>query len=109
MIAGVSAITSGLATSAPGGIAGAASSNLATTTSGTEASPSFASVLANAAGNTVNSLKQAEQMSIDALQGKADMRAVVDTVMSAEQSLQAAVAIRDKIVSAYLEVSRMAI
>jgi flagellar hook-basal body complex protein FliE len=29
--------------------------------------------------------------------------------MNAEQSLQAAVAIRDKIVSAYLEVSRMAI
>ena len=29
--------------------------------------------------------------------------------MSAEQSLQTAIAIRDKIVSAYLEVSRMAI
>lgn len=43
-------------------------------------------MLANAAGNTVNSLKQAEQLSIDALQGKADMRAVVDTVMSASSS-----------------------
>ena len=29
--------------------------------------------------------------------------------MSAEQALQAAVAIRDKIVTAYLEISRMAI
>jgi flagellar hook-basal body complex protein FliE len=29
--------------------------------------------------------------------------------MSAEQSLQAAIAIRDKIVSSYLEISRMAI
>jgi flagellar hook-basal body complex protein FliE len=29
--------------------------------------------------------------------------------MSAEQTLQAAIAIRDKIVTAYLEVSRMAI
>ena len=37
------------------------------------------------------------------------MREVVDAVMSAEQTLQAAVAIRDKIVSAYLEISRMAI
>jgi flagellar hook-basal body complex protein FliE len=37
------------------------------------------------------------------------MRSVVDAVMSAEQSLQAAVAIRDKIVTAYLEISRMAI
>ena len=48
-------------------------------------------------------------MSIEALQGKADTREVVDAVMSAEQSLQTAVAIRDKIVTAYLEVSRMAI
>jgi flagellar hook-basal body complex protein FliE len=34
---------------------------------------------------------------------------VVDAVMNAQQTLQAAVAIRDKIVSAYLEVSRMSI
>lgn len=109
MLPGISAISSGLATAAPGGIAGAATSSLATSTASVDPGQSFASMLANAAGNTVNSLKQAEQLSIDALQGKADMRAVVDTVMSAEQSLQAAVAIRDKIVSAYLEVSRMAI
>ena len=51
----------------------------------------------------------AEQVSVKALQGDADAREVVDAVMSAEQSLQAAVAIRDKIVSAYLEISRMAI
>ena len=44
-----------------------------------------------------------------ALKGKADTREVVDAVMSAEQALQTAVAIRDKIVSAYLEISRMAI
>jgi flagellar hook-basal body complex protein FliE len=34
---------------------------------------------------------------------------VADAVMSAEQSLQAAVAIRDKLVQAYLEISRMQI
>ena len=48
-------------------------------------------------------------MSVQGIQGEADTREVVDAVMSAEQSLQAAIAIRDKIVSAYLEVSRMAI
>ena len=37
------------------------------------------------------------------------MGEVADAVMSAEQSLQAAVAIRDKIISAYMEISRMAI
>ena len=48
-------------------------------------------------------------MSVQGLQGQADTREVVDAVMSAEQALQAAVAIRDKIVSAYMEISRMAI
>jgi flagellar hook-basal body complex protein FliE len=70
---------------------------------------SFASMLGDAAGRVVGNLQQAEQLSATALQGKGDMRSVVDAVMSAEQSLQAAVAIRDKIVSAYLEISRMAI
>ena len=48
---------------------------------------------------TVDTLEQAEQLSVKALQGEADTREVVDAVMSAEQSLQAAVAIRDKIVT----------
>ena len=73
------------------------------------AGASFASMIGEAAESTVNNLQQAEQLSAKALQGDGDMRAVVDAVMSAEQSLQAAVAIRDKIVTAYLEISRMAI
>ena len=43
------------------------------------------------------------------MQGKESTRKVVDAVMTAEQALQTAVAIRDKVVSAYLEISRMAI
>lgn len=70
---------------------------------------SFAAALADAAAQTQATLHQAEQLSIAGLQGKADTREVVDAVMSAEQALQAAVAIRDKIVTAYLEVSRMGI
>ena len=66
-------------------------------------------MLGQAASSAVENLQQAEQLSAKALQGDGDMRSVVDAVMSAEQSLQAAVAIRDKIVSAYLEISRMAI
>jgi flagellar hook-basal body complex protein FliE len=34
---------------------------------------------------------------------------VVEAVMAAEQTLQTSVAIRDKVVSAYLEISRMSI
>lgn len=70
---------------------------------------SFADAVAQAAGKTIGTLQNAEQMSIQALKGDADTREVVDAVMSAQQALQTAVAIRDKIVSAYLDVSRMAI
>lgn len=70
---------------------------------------SFASLLARAVNDTVDRLNTAEQVSVQAIQGKADTREVVDAVMSAEQALQAATAIRDKIVSAYMEISRMAI
>jgi flagellar hook-basal body complex protein FliE len=75
----------------------------------TSVDTSFAGMLGDAVGQVANNLQQAEHLSMRALQGDGDMRAVVDAVMSAEQSLQAAVAIRDKIVSAYLEISRMQI
>ena len=44
-----------------------------------------------------------------ALAGQGSTRDVVDAVMSAEQSLRIATGIRDKIVSAYLDLTRMAI
>jgi len=65
--------------------------------------------LSQAASKTVSTMANAEQVSVQALKGDADTRQVVDAVMSAQQALQTAVAIRDKVVSAYLEVSRMGI
>ena len=70
---------------------------------------SFAEALQAIASNTVEDIRGAEQMSLKALSGEADIRDVTDAVMSAEQSLNAAIAIRDKIVTAFLEVSRMQI
>ncbi len=70
---------------------------------------SFAATLADLATHAAGSMREAEHVSTLALQGKADTREVVDAVMGAEQAFQTAVAIRDKIVTAYLEVSRMAI
>jgi flagellar hook-basal body complex protein FliE len=70
----------------------------------------LAQALSNAASNTVSNLQNADRISMKALQGgDVSTRDVVDSVMSAERSLQTAIAIRDKIVTAYLEVSRMAI
>jgi flagellar hook-basal body complex protein FliE len=48
-------------------------------------------------------------MSFKAIQGNANTREVVDAVLEAQQSLQTAMALRDKIVSAYLEVTKMQI
>ncbi len=72
--------------------------------------PAFLEALGDAARNVVGTLEKSEVLSFEALKGgNVQTRDVADAVMSAEQSLQAAIAIRDKIVSAYLEVSRMAI
>jgi flagellar hook-basal body complex protein FliE len=79
----------------------------AATPAAAAAGPSFASVLSDVASKTVDTLKGAEQLSVQAIQGEADMRQVAEAVMTAEQSLTAAVAIRDKIVAAYMEISRM--
>jgi flagellar hook-basal body complex protein FliE len=73
------------------------------------AETSFATALSAVSQDAVSTLRGAEGLSLKALQGEVETREVVDAVMSAEQTLQAAIAIRDKIVTAYLEVSRMAI
>ncbi len=54
-------------------------------------------------------MKTGEAASISYIQGKVSAQSVVEAVMSAEQTLQMAVAVRDKVVQAYQEVSRMAI
>ncbi|MEO8652367.1 MAG: flagellar hook-basal body complex protein FliE [Hyphomicrobiaceae bacterium] len=69
----------------------------------------FASMLGNAITDFGNNLRQAEAVSIGGVKGTASMQDVVEHVMSAEQSLQAVIAVRDKVISAYQEISRMAI
>lgn len=69
----------------------------------------FGDLMAQFASGVRNDLRTGEAMSISGIQGKASAQQVVEAVMSAEQSLQTAVAIRDKVVAAYLELSRMAI
>ena len=70
---------------------------------------SFGQVLEQAATDAVSSLNKAETAAIDGLQGKAGTREVVDAILQAERSMQTAIAIRDKLVSAYHELSRMQI
>lgn len=76
---------------------------------GTTTPGAFADILSNFAQDGVGKLNAAEQVSIEALRGNAGPREVAEAVMSAEQALQVGIAVRDKIVTAYLEISRMAI
>jgi flagellar hook-basal body complex protein FliE len=69
----------------------------------------FDGVLEQVAADAVGSLKAGEAASISSVQGKVSAQRVVEAVMSAERTLQMAVAVRDKVVQAYQEVSRMAI
>ena len=86
-----------------------ASSSAATMpgTAGAANGMSFASVMGNMASDAVNSLKGAESMSFAGIKGPATTREVVDSMLQAEQTLQTAIAIRDKVVSAFLEVTKM--
>jgi len=92
-----------------GAAAGITQGTTTTAAEAVDATGSFASVLSDLASRTVGTLERAEGLSVQGIQGQADTREVVDAVMSAEQALTAAVAIRDKIVSAYMEISRMSI
>ncbi|MFM8801230.1 MAG: flagellar hook-basal body complex protein FliE [Tagaea sp.] len=70
---------------------------------------SFGDVLADAARASMGTLKAGEQASLRALAGKADVAQVVQAVSAAEVTLQTAVAVRDRVVSAYQEIIRMQI
>ena len=79
-----------------------------TRAAGTVQGPDFSSVLAEVAAEGLQTLKSGEVAALAGLQGKASVQQVVEAVMSTEQTLQAAIAIRDKVVAAYQEISRMA-
>ena len=70
---------------------------------------SFEQALGQAIGSAVDTLKTGESLAIQGVEGAAPPMKVVEAVMDAQRSLQSVLAIRDKIVSAYQEVARMAI
>ena len=71
--------------------------------------PSFEQALAQVMGTAVDTLQAGEAVAIQGVQGAVSPMKVVDSVMAAQRSLQTVLAIRDKAVSAYQEVARMAI
>ena len=71
--------------------------------------PSFDQALAQVVGSAVDTLQAGEAVASQGIQRAALPMKVVDGVMAAQRSLQTVLAIRDKAVSAYQEVARMAI
>jgi flagellar hook-basal body complex protein FliE len=87
-------------TSAP-----AAVSSTASSTGGA----GFGEVMAQASGEALHTLKSAESTSMAGIEGKVGVQQVVDSVMSAERTLQTGLAIRDKTVAAWQQISQMQI
>ncbi|MBL8847771.1 MAG: flagellar hook-basal body complex protein FliE [Hyphomicrobium zavarzinii] len=69
----------------------------------------FGTLLGQMTLDAITTLKSGEQTAVAGVRGQATTQQVVEAVMAAEQTLQAGIAIRDKVVAAYLEISRMTI
>jgi flagellar hook-basal body complex protein FliE len=70
---------------------------------------SFEEAIGQAIGSAVGTLQAGEAIAIQGVEGAVSPMKVVDAVMGAQRSLQSLLAIRDKAVSAYQEIARMAI
>jgi flagellar hook-basal body complex protein FliE len=100
-VSALGAVGTQLEMRAPSGTAGAASAS----TSGA----SFAQTMGEVVNGAIGSIQAGEAASIQGLQGTMEPFKVVEAIMGAQRTLQQTLAIRDKVVSAYQEISRMAI
>ena len=65
--------------------------------------------MSDAAKETVATIRSGETAMINGLSGKGSMQDAVNSILAAESSLQATMAIRDKAITAYNEILRMPI
>lgn len=76
--------------------------------SGTSGS-SFGDMVSEAAKSALNNIKNSENVSAQAIMGKASLTDVVTAVNSADIALKSIVAIRDKAINAYQDILKMPI
>ena len=69
----------------------------------------FSSVLSDMARQAASTIRASEETAMKGVQGQAPVQEVVQSVMRAQTSLQTALALRDKAVSAYQDLTRMPI
>ncbi|MAQ86008.1 flagellar hook-basal body complex protein FliE [Psychromarinibacter halotolerans] len=71
--------------------------------------PSFSDVLERTARDTIATVRDGDRAAIAGLKGEISTQQVVEATMAMEAAIDTAVAVRDKVVSAYQEVLRMAV
>lgn len=69
----------------------------------------FGQLVANSVRQSVDSMRQGEHMSMQAIAGTADLRDVVMAVANAEITLDTVITVRDKVIGAYNEIIKMPI
>ncbi len=69
----------------------------------------FAELMKSIGESALEADNKADQMSVAAVEGKANVAEVVTAVANAELALQTVVAVRDQVVQAYQEILRMPI
>lgn len=92
-----------------GGVQHIAPALVSPSTGAAAAAPGFGDVLKGMLSDVDRSLRAAEQNGIGAMTGDVSLQKAVESVVQAEQKVQLTAAVRDKIVAAYLELSRMQI
>lgn len=69
----------------------------------------FGDMVSDALKGVVDNVRQSEQVSASAISGKASLADVVSAVNSADVALKSVVAIRDKVIGAYMDIMKMPI
>jgi flagellar hook-basal body complex protein FliE len=103
-ISGISALGAS-ETQSIGGPSPAQPSGAASAASG----PSFAQTLGQVVTDAIGTMQTGEAAAIQGVQGNIAPFKVVESLMDAQRTLSQALSIRDKAVSAYQEIARMAI
>jgi flagellar hook-basal body complex protein FliE len=78
-------------------------------TSGAAQGPDFASFLQQSIGGVVDAGHRSDALTVDMLNGKANVVDVVTAVSQTEIAIESMVAVRDRVISAYEEIMRMPI
>lgn len=78
-------------------------------TGGATVGDNFEAMFAKIASNARDAMRAGEAAAISGVQGDTSVQKVVESLMTAEEQLRAAVAVRDRVVAAYQEIARMQI